>query len=88
MCPPMRFLKQAQQKNIMANLADKAMDITETMMIVAIGIGTIAMPMILAVNLSGLTPGQLMAWGSILTVALAAIALGFIRHMRSGGKSR
>lgn len=72
----------------MAGLADKAMDIVETLMIVAIGFGSIALPMLLAVNTSGLTAGQLLAWGSIATVALAAIALGFIRHMRAGSKGR
>lgn len=72
----------------MGSMADKVEDLVESLMLVAIGIGTVALPIFLGVNVTGLDAAQLAMWGTVLTVTFAVIALGFVRHMRSGGRKR
>ena len=81
----------------MAKLGDKVEDLAEALIIAAIVVGTIATRMFLDVT-TNLTTGnaaagavnlsvtQALAWGAILTLAMAGLAIGFVRHMR--GKKR
>lgn len=68
----------------MSSLATKMEDLGEGLLIMAIVVGGIAVPIFLNVSTTGMSATQLLAWGAVLTIGLAAGALAFIRHMRKG----
>jgi hypothetical protein len=72
----------------MSSLGNKIEDAGEAVVIFAVLVGSVAIPIFLGVNTSGLSTIQLTAWGVTLTLALVGIALAFLRHMRAGKGGR
>lgn len=70
----------------MGSLSAKAEDIGEAILVIAIVVGGIAVPIFLNVSTTGMSTSQALAWGSVLTLVFAGLALGALRTMRGGKK--
>lgn len=66
----------------MAKLANKAEDMGEAILVIAIVVGGIAVPIFLNVSTTGMSTEQALAWGSVLTLVFAGLALGALRAVR------
>ena len=74
-----------------SGLMNSAIELGGGLLVIAIVVGTIAIPLFIAVDTSHWTAWSgsatlLLVWGTILTISLAALIMGVISMFRHGGE--
>jgi len=69
-----------------ASLMNEAIELGGGLLVVAIIIGTIAVPIFIATNTTGWGATNIIIWGTILTVSFAALIMLIIARFRRGAE--
>jgi protein-S-isoprenylcysteine O-methyltransferase Ste14 len=78
------YLVEKAQKAA-ASLMNESIEIGGALLVIAIIIGTIAIPVFIAVNTTGWGATNIIIWGTILTVSFAALIMLVIGRFRREG---
>ena len=78
-------------KKAYAGLMSSAIELGGGLLVIAIVVGTIAIPLFIGVDTSSWTlwsgsPTLVLIWGTILTIMLAALIMGIIGMFRKSGE--
>lgn len=65
------------------SIVAKVEDMMVALLLLSLVGGSIAIPLFLNVTTTGMSSTQLLAWQAVLTIVMAAIAIGFIGYMRT-----
>ena len=68
-----------------AGLMGKAIELGGALLVIAIIVGTIAVPIFIGVNTSGWGVTNILIWGTVLTVSFAALIMLIINMFKSQG---
>jgi hypothetical protein len=68
------------------SLSGTVIEIAISILVLAILMGTIAFPIFFGTNTSGWGATNILIWGVVPTVALAAIIVGLVMHFRRGAE--
>jgi hypothetical protein len=66
------------------SLSGMAIEIAIVLIVVAVLIGGIAFPIFFGTNTTGWGATNILVWGVIPTVAIAAVIIGLVKHYRGG----
>jgi hypothetical protein len=65
-------------RRVWMGLMAMAIEIGGALLVIAIVVGTIAVPVFMSTNTSGWSATNVLIWGTILTIAFAALIMGII----------
>ena len=68
------------------SLSGQVIDLGIVVVVLAVLVGAIAFPIFFGTNTTGWGTTNILVWGVIPTVTLAAIIIGVVKHFKGGGE--